>query len=234
MSGVKVFPVPYAGASVNVYYAWKKIFPLGYEICLNELAGRGGRYDEPFYQSVNQAAEDLADRINKKMDTDDEYILFGHSMGALLVYEIYFEMKKRGIKPPKHIFFSGRRAPQITFEKCNVENMDENTFLKMVEELGGLPKEFYKEEIKSVFLPILKSDFFLIDNYLYQSKKNKIDCDVSVLYGTEDTSMLVEEALKWEELCDKKINFHKFDGSHFFINTCSEKIVGLIVNATRQ
>ena len=234
MSKTKLFPIPYAGASVNVYYGWKRWLPQEYELCLIELAGRGSRYNEDFFQSVNQMAADIAERIIEQLTEDDEYILFGHSMGALLAYEVYYELQNRKIKIPKHIIFSGRRAPQILCEKCNTEEMNDKAFLDMVEELGGIQTEFYKEEIVSVFLPILRSDFTIIDDYLYQSKDLKIECDVSVLYSVDDVSMSLEEALMWKEVCNKKVLFYEFTGGHFFINSCPEKIVSLIVNNAGQ
>lgn len=233
MSKIKLFPIPYAGASVNVYYMWKRWLPKEYELCLNELAGRGSRYNECFYQSVHQAAADIAERIIAQLG-EDEYIIFGHSMGALLAYEVYYELRNQGVKAPKHIFFSGRRAPQILCRKCNTEEMDDKTFLRMVEALGGIQKEFYKEEIVRVFLPIMRADFTIIDDYLYVRKNLKMNCNVGVLYGADDVSLSLEEASRWKELCGKNVSFYEFTGGHFFINNCPEKIVGLIVDNTGQ
>lgn len=228
-----MFPIPYAGASVNVYYRWKRWLPKEYELCLNELAGRGSRYNECFYQSVHQAAVDIAERMIAQLG-EDEYILFGHSMGALVAYEVYYELRNQGVKAPKHMFFSGRRAPQILCRKCNIEKMDDKTFLSMVEALGGIQKEFYKEEIVNVFLPIMRADFTMIEGYLYLPQKLKIECNVGVLYGLDDVSLSLEEVSRWKEVCGNNVSFFEFPGGHFFINNSPEKIVSLIVNNTRQ
>ncbi|SYX83096.1 thioesterase II family protein [Paenibacillus alvei] len=110
---IKVFPIPYAGASVNVFYEWKKLLPDRYELFMSELAGRGTRFREPCYQSVGEASEDI---IN---------------LGK-------WELRNQGI-----CFFSGRNAPHIFEEREDIENMTNETFLQKVEQYGGIPEEFY-------------------------------------------------------------------------------------------
>lgn len=51
----KLFCLPYAGSSCNIYYPWKSKFPSSIEIVPIELAGRGKRFDEPQYKEFNQA-----------------------------------------------------------------------------------------------------------------------------------------------------------------------------------
>lgn len=229
MSKIKIFLVPYAGASVYVYYSWEKKFPYGYEVCLNELAGRGSRFNEPFYKSIDQAADELAKKIIENLNENDEYILFGHSMGATIAYEMYYKLREYGAKMPKHIFFSGRKPPHTISEKYNIENMNNDAFLEFVKKFGGLQNEFFDKQVKELFLPILREDFKLVDNYIYHPKNCKIDCNVSVLYGKNDKFVSKYELMKWTDVCENKINFYGYDGGHFFLNNQSEKIINLII-----
>lgn len=229
---IKVFPLPYAGASVNVYFEWKKLLPERYELCVCELAGRGTRFTEPCYQSVSEASEDIAKRISEQLNDDDEYIIFGHSMGALLAYEIYYILKQLGTKEPMHLFFSGRNAPHIFEEKDNIENMNNETFLQTVEQYGGLSEEFYTPEIMDIFLPILRADFTILDNYEFQSKAAKISCGVSVFYAENDFSTHINKIQKWNEVVEGNAEFHKFKGEHFFLNRYPNDIINFIVKDT--
>ncbi len=104
---IKVFPIPYAGASVNAYYEWKKLLPDRYELCICELAGRGTRFTESCYQSVGEASEDIAKRISEQLEYDDEYVIFGHSMGALLTYEYIINLSKWELRNQGICFFLG-------------------------------------------------------------------------------------------------------------------------------
>ncbi len=227
-SKVKVFPIPYAGASVNVYYKWKKIMPENYELCLVELAGRGSRFHERFYGSISQAAEDIASSIIAKMTSGDRYVIFGHSMGALLAYEVYYVFKRKGFRLPEHMYFSGRRAPSIERDRFYIDEMDDMEFIDMVDSIGGLPEEFYEKEILDLFLPILRADFTLVDHYVYTTGRKKITCQVSVLYGRRDRLTAEDEILAWKDLCED-VRFYEFEGGHFFINEYPEELVKVII-----
>lgn len=87
-----------------------------------------------------------------------------------------WELRNQGI-----CFFSGRNAPHIFEEREDIENMTNETFLQKVEQYGGIPEEFYIKEIMDMFLPILRADFIILDNYKFQPKAEKISCGISVL-----------------------------------------------------
>ena len=117
MKSIKLFCIPYSGGSADIYYKWKKELDSSIELCPIEIAGRGRRMNEPFYETVAEAAEDISSRILTQIDDDTQYAIFGHSMGALLAYETYFSLMEKCSKEPEHIFFSGRKAPQDENEK---------------------------------------------------------------------------------------------------------------------
>ena len=86
---------------------------------MSELAGRGTRFREPCYQSVDEASDDISKRISGQIKYDEEYVIFGHSMGALLTYEIYYKLKQIGMKEPRHLFVSGQNPPHIVDKNEN-------------------------------------------------------------------------------------------------------------------
>ena len=233
MGTIKIFPIPYAGASVNVYYGWKKLLPKGYELYMNELAGRGRRFHEKFYLSIDEAAKEIADCIIRQLQSSDEYVIFGHSMGALLTYEVYYYLVQHEVQLPKHLFLSGRKPPQISLKEENVCKLDDESFMKYVKKFGGIPKEFINKEVREVFLPILRADFAMLDRYVYVPRNDKIHCNMSVLYGNRDVATSSSEMEKWTELSDRNVNFYEYDGEHFFINNLPEEIVNLIVKVTQ-
>lgn len=228
MSKIKVFPIPYAGASVNVYYGWNKLLPEGYELGLVELAGRGGRFNEPFYESIDEAAIDIAKRIGAQIN-DNEYVLFGHSMGALLAYEVYYKLIELGVKVPKHLFVSGRKAPQIGETKGEMKRLSDKDFMEMVDKFGGIPKQFYREDTIKIFLPILRADFIMLDEYRYKEKLEKINCDVSILYAKDDFSTPLNEMEPWKDECKGNVSIYEFEGEHFFLNDHPEQVIECIV-----
>lgn len=105
---VKIIMFPYAG---SIGYAYQKIIPYfdksKYTIYMIDLNGRGERVEYESYSTWKQLIEDVGVQVNEIINSDsNEYILFGHSMGAKIAYDIYLWIRKKGINPPLYIIFS--------------------------------------------------------------------------------------------------------------------------------
>ena len=150
MRKVKVYFIPYAGGSSLSYWKWQGEFNSNIEPCFIELAGRGSMDDKPFYERVDEAAEHIADTINKTC-CDSEYMIYGHSMGALLAFEAYYKLIEKNAKLPKHIFFSGREAPETDFCRDKIYEEDDDVFLKKISIFDGLPVNFPNNDFKEYF-----------------------------------------------------------------------------------
>lgn len=224
---MRLFCLPYAGGSEVIYYKWKRyIHPL-VKVDPIELKGRGKRFSEEFYETFEEAVDDIFESVRDKL-VDDEYAIYGHSMGSLLAYELYYKIYNKNFRLPKHIFFSGYKAPNIIREKNNIHMLPDGEFIKEVIGLGGTPEELIKsDELLQLFTPILRSDFRMLENYIYKDRKDKIQCDISILNGKQD-DITLEEILAWKNHGDKGFKVYNFEGDHFFINNNVENINNII------
>lgn len=227
MRKVKVYFIPYAGGSSLSYWKWQGEFNSNIEPYFIELAGRGSMDDKPFYESVDEAAEHIADTISKTC-CDSEYMIYGHSMGALLAFEAYYKLIEKNAKLPKHIFFSGREAPETDFCRDKIYEEDDDVFLKKISIFDGLPVNFPNNDFKEYFTSILKADFKILIKYEYRPKSEKIKCSATILFGESDRNVTLEGAEKWIDHVGGKSEIYKFEGSHFFINEKYKEIVKLI------
>lgn len=227
MKAVKVFLIPYAGASSYAYYKYKKLFPEELSPVFLELAGRGRRSEESFYTSIYSAGEDIAEIIIDHTK-DCDYIIFGHSMGALIAYEAYYKLIDFNWKKPLHMFISGQKPPHLIQPDILIPQYSEETFLGIVEKYGGLPEEFYDEKIKSTFLPVLRADFKILGEYQWMKKSKKVMCDITILYGDEDQNIVENEITCWSEYAGQEMEFYKFEGDHFFIQNHFSKIISIM------
>ena len=110
MDKIKLFTFPYAGSNSNIFRPWKKQLNAEIELYPIELSGRGKRMFEPLFNSIEETVNDLEGLF---LQNQSDYALFGHSMGAIIVFESLLMIRRKKIKPPLHVFFSGRQAPHI-------------------------------------------------------------------------------------------------------------------------
>jgi surfactin synthase thioesterase subunit len=228
MFKVRLFCLPYAGASAVMFYRWREYLSKFVELCPLELAGRGARHEEPFYHSIDEAVDDVLNMIQSKIN-HLPYAIFGHSLGSLLAYESCIKIQQLKLKGPVHIFFSGELPPNlINLSKSNVLNLSDKEFLNMVIEFGGISDEFLKhKELTSLFMPVLKSDYYLVQTYNYKERGIKLDCDITVLNGNDEL-ILQGEYYGWQNHTNRSCKECFFDGGHFFINENMGSVVEVI------
>ncbi len=222
-----LFCLPYAGGSESIYYGWKKYLNPSIQLEAIELKGRGKRYNEDFYETLDEAVEDIFTNIKNKI-VDDDYAIYGHSMGSLLAYELYYKIIDMGYRKPRHIFFSGYEAPSVIKKRENTYTLPDNDFINKVMELGGTPEEVMNnKELLELFLPIIRSDFKILETYNHEQREDKIQCDVSILNGKRD-SINLQEILAWKNHVGKGFRVYNFEGDHFYINNNVENIINVI------
>ncbi|WP_430412130.1 thioesterase II family protein [Kordia sp.] len=223
---INLFCFPYAGGSSYVFASWKKHLNENINLKLTELAGRGTRIGEPLYPSIDEIIDDLYHKI--KGDLGERFAFFGHSMGALIAYELAAKLIKENERVPEHLFLSGRGFPKIK-EDNFVHELPEEEFKNTLLNLEGTPKEiFQNEELSKLFLPIIRSDYKLVERYIpKENMSQSIPTEVSILNGIND-AFTNDDLQKWEIITNKKFVIKQFDGGHFFINEKKEEVLNYI------
>ncbi|MBG9736905.1 thioesterase II family protein [Paenibacillus alvei] len=223
---MKLFCLPFAGGSRRAYLNWSKFANRSLEIEAIEIKGRGERLGEGFYPDMTEAVDDIYSWIKDKIQVED-YAFYGHSMGTLLAYELYYKVIAEGQRKPAHIFFSGRQSPIVKNNMYVSSTMPDDEFIAKIIELGGIHEELSQsKELMRFYLPVLKNDIRIMENYEFKEKTEKIKCEISVFHGLEDT-IDGRQAITWNDLCDKKTKFYYFTGNHFFINDHVDKIIDI-------
>lgn len=224
-----LFCLPYAGGSEAAYYQWKKYLNEEIELHSVKLKGRGRRIGEKFYDSMEEAVDDIFNSIKELIMTKD-YAIYGHSMGSMLAYELYYKIEKEKLKKPKHMFFSGQAAPGIRVKEDNISSLPDDLFMDKIVALGGTPKEVLEnKELLQIIMPILRSDFKMIEEYDYKKKDERISCDITVFNGLQDqyNEIQIEE---WRNTTCGNCEIYNFEGGHFFINQKTKEILNIINN----
>lgn len=228
MKKINLFCFPYAGGSSIIYGKWKPYIEEFVNIVPVELAGRGRRMSEHFYDNMKDAVNDVYDIVAPKIE-GAPYALWGHSMGSLLAFELYHKVRYHGKGEPVHMFLSGRYPPSIRRNEKDVHSLPDDEFKSKILSYGGTPGEIFEnKEISKIFVPIIRADYKIIEEYEYIKKDEKINCDITVLNGTKDKISSKEEALLWRDFTNKSFTFHEFEGGHFFIHDYIREIADII------
>lgn len=195
-------------------YSFQKIAKNIDNFIVLEYPGRGMRMKENIIIDIDLLIEDLLPKIKKEIIVTEDYIIYGHSMGALVGYLICQKIEELGLKKPQKLIVSGKKSPCIEREVKLVHLPDEE-FWEEVIKLGGIPVELQNHpELIEFYIPILKADFTAIENFQYV-KKVKLTIPIDVFYGSEEATE--EEMQDWKDETTAEVTLTKMEGNHFFI-----------------
>lgn len=229
---MKLICLPYAGGSAAIYHGWSKAFEKIAELLCLEYSGRGRRLNDALYGNIDECIDDLYNQINQ-MIKNEEVAFFGYSLGARLAYKLALRVEKeRKDIQIKHIFFSAADAPHIS-ETKRYSDLPDNDLIQVILGMGGTSTEvFQSDDLRALFLPIIRSDFKLAEEYRNEPLE-QLHCDISVLYGTDDVEINKERIKEWDKCTDNTCKFYEFEGQHFFINTYQKNMIRLIATILR-
>lgn len=216
----KLILLPYAGSLGLAYTKWVKVlserFEL-YRVDYNRLYSEKNYY-EP--SSWNELVELLMKKI-QSIIVDGNYIIYGHSMGVRMAVVIYYEMKKKGLPLPEKLILSG--CELLSKKTKNPDEEGKEEFRKEYIEMGGISDEVLaNDELAELAFEALEKDIRLLSQYDYEDYKTKIECPVSILNGRKDKISAKED---WEELLGIPVEYHVYEGKHFFIYDHEKEIL---------
>jgi surfactin synthase thioesterase subunit len=231
---VKILALPFSGANKYSYRVLQKELTDNFEWITYELPGRGERIKENFLTDIDAIVTDIYNTMLTTIKTS-QYIIYGHSLGTILGYELVKKIIVSDLPLPLFLFFTGRGSPSV-YERENLADLADISFWKKVSEIGGLPIEILEsEELKNFFGPILRADFRTIESYVYQGLSQPLKIPIHICIGNEELigndKIQWKHILKWQDETMLPIDVEFFSGDHFFILKHPEQIMQKINNA---
>lgn len=224
---LRMFCFPYAGGGASIYRGWAAPLPPEVEVCPVQIPGRESRLREQPYERLEPMIQALADLLPPYLDLP--FVFFGHSMGAMISFELARELRRRGQALPLHLFVSGRQAPHLPLREKPIHALPEAEFLEELRRLNGTPEEVLRhEELMKLLTPILRADFSVNETYAYAAEP-PFDLGISAFGGLGDEEVSREGVEAWKEHTRGRFRVRMLPGDHFFITSARDLILESIV-----
>jgi surfactin synthase thioesterase subunit len=220
---------PSAGAGASVFGRWAEHLPPDVDLWTLQLPGREARRNEALLSDIHDIADRLAPLVEPLLDVP--FAFFGHSMGALIAYELTRRLATRG-RAPMAVFISGRMAPHIVRVTKPVESFTDDEFIaEMDRQYGGVPELLRTDmEFRELYLPPLRADVGAVTRYRVVSRE-RLTMPLHVIGGEQDRSASRAQLDEWQPYAAGDFKVHMFPGDHFHLYARREPVIAMVARA---
>jgi medium-chain acyl-[acyl-carrier-protein] hydrolase len=200
------------------------MLPPEVDVCAIQLPGRGSRFREEPFRRAADLVPAVADALRPHLDVP--FALFGHSMGALVVFELTRELRRRRVPLPVLLAVSGHEAPQRPDPDPPIAHLPDAEFIRELRaRYDGIPEQVLAEqELLQLLLPVLRADVLLMESYVYGDEP-ALECALSCYGGEQDRHVGREDLEAWREQTRGPFTLRVFPGGHFFIESARDAVL---------
>lgn len=220
---IRLFCFPYAGGGPSIYRGWDKGMGHAVEVVPVSLPGREHRLAESPIDDMRALAAAIAPELGSALEPP--FAFFGHSMGALLAFELARLLRREGRDGPACLAVSAYRAPHLPLDRARVSDLPEPDFLDELRRLNGTPAEVLaNSELLALLLPALRADFRAVELYEY-TEEAPLACPILAYGGSEDDEVSEAQLQAWRGHTAGGFLHRMFDGGHFYLSTARHALV---------
>lgn len=229
LSKTIVVCVPFAGAGVSFFHPWRELAGRTLEILPLQLPGRERRIDEEPLRDARAATESLLTDLLDVVTAPARVAVFGHSLGAVLAYELAHRLTGLPGFDVRHLFVSGSPQPSVQRSR-RITGLPDDDFLPGVAEFAGFDHEALDDpEVRELVLPTLRADVEMHENYL-PSTTEPLPVPITSLRGVEDSLVSADDAAGWSKATDRTFTYHEVPGGHMYLVDAAPRVVQLFTS----
>jgi medium-chain acyl-[acyl-carrier-protein] hydrolase len=223
---LRLFCFPYAGGGTLLFQHWARSLPYTVDVCPIQLPGRGKRWHEPPYTGLLPLVRAIAQGLLPYLDRP--FAFYGHSMGAMISFELARLLRREGKPQPVHLFVSSSDAPHVGSAVQPIYDLPEPELMDELRRLNGTPKAAFEHpELMQLLLPLIRADFAVCQTYVY-SDEPPLDCTISVFGGTQDPDVSRDSLVQWRRQTTSAFSLQMLEGDHFFLHTARQQFLHIL------
>jgi surfactin synthase thioesterase subunit len=230
---VRVLCLPPAGGGAHVYRRWPDRLPGHIGVVAVELPGHGSRLREaPLTSLPDLVNGGLQDEVTELLDRP--LVVFGHSMGAVVGFELCRSIRRGRDWRPAGFVAAGCDAPDTLVHKDYVGRMTDEGLLRFLRDMGGTPSAILgNEEYLAMLRPILRADLTALAGRVPVSEP-PLGCPVRAYLGSADGSVTLERVCGWAPESGGDFAIRSFPGTHFFVQEAEERVLDRLQHDIRE
>ena len=222
----RLFCFPHAGGGGSLFRTWPDGLLADIEVCPVQLPGRENRLREAPLTSLTLLVARLADVLLPWLDRP--FAFFGHSMGALIAFELARALREAHGLSPAHLFVAGCRAPHLPDPDPPIHALPEPEFVEELRRMQGTPDEVLDHpELRQLIIPLMRADMALVETYTYRAG-DPLDGPLTAFGGADDPQAPPETIAAWREHTRGRFQSRIVPGDHFFVRTARPTLLHAI------
>jgi surfactin synthase thioesterase subunit len=220
---LRLFCFPHGGGGPQAFKSWADNLPKEIEVyCLN-LPGRFSRRNDPPIHNMPELSDQIVHALSAYLDKP--FALFGHSVGALVAYEVTRGLEEKGSPLPVRLLVSAHKVPHDALEEEPMYNLPDQELVQKIIDLGLVPAEVLEnKELIDFILPPLKADFEVSETYKY-TERNPLPVAITAMGGEGDTLLSPEDLDAWKEYSSLSFQSFLYKGDHFYTETLQKEVL---------
>ncbi len=212
---MRLWCLPFAGGGAAVWHPWAARLAGSAEIVGVRLPGRENRIAERPVSEFEPLVAAIADELAPHVHERD--VLCGHSLGAILAFEVARELRARRLPGPAGLVVAGARAPHLPRTEPDLRHLPDDNFVAQVDRrYGGIPPTVRENrEFLDLFLPALRADLTIFETYRHTAAP-ALAVPLLALGGSDDLHVSRAQVLAWGAHTTGIFSVDFFRGGHFF------------------
>ncbi|BAV98040.1 thioesterase II family protein [Lysobacter enzymogenes] len=207
---------PYAGGSWHAFAPWQAALQGQLEVVAPELPGRGHRIGDAPFSRLPALVDWLLDELDAQLA--DDFSLWGHSMGALLAYEVARALERRGRRAPRHLFVTGALPPRHPRHAELYHSLGDDELIAKLAAMSGTPPEVLQDrELMQILLPFVRADFAVCETYAWDPREAALRMPITAIGGDRDPDIAIDLLHGWRDCTRAGVRVLSMSGDHFFL-----------------